>query len=567
MSRLWINGKEVAVPAGRAGQTLLTFLRGELPVELRLPARLGKQAALGLLRPASRLCVRPEVPHAARVFAPDDCGLTGTKLGCGEGCASPRPASTPSSHRRRLRSGCGACTVTVTHWDAERGAPVDRSVNACLAPLYSVLGSQVTTVEGLGNARSGLHPVQEKLACAHGSQCGFCTPGFVMSMYTLLRSRSEPPTEAQIEANLAGNLCRCTGYRPILEGFRSFSEPPPAAAEGADALTGVVEPAFPPELQVPPTALTLALPGSGTWHRPITMEALLQLKQDHPDAKIICGNTEVGIEVMIKRDLKFAHVIAATHVPELCAVEESEAGVTLGSSVTLSELEEVCKRQIAKRPPHAAQAFHAVLRQLHWFAGRQIRNVSSIGGNVVTGSPISDLNPLWLACGSVFVCQSAARGSRTIAAKDFWTGYRTNALAKDEILVSVTLPATQKYEYVHEFKQSHRRDDDIAIVTAGLRVSFAEGESGTFVVKELSAAYGGMAATTKLAEALSSTAPGLPWQNSSLQSLMAVLRDDMRLPPTVPGGMPEYRQALASSFFFKFFVSRHPLDLSRCPSR
>ena len=567
MSRLWINGKEVAVPAGRAGQTLLTFLRGKLHAELRLPARLGKQAASACSgRPAASVCAR-------RSLTPRACSLQMTAASRARSWAAAKgaPARVPRPPQaltgRRLRSGCGACTVTVTHWDAERGAPVDRSVNACLAPLYSVLGSQVTTVEGLGNARSGLHPVQEKLACAHGSQCGFCTPGFVMSMYTLLRSRSEPPTEAQIEANLAGNLCRCTGYRPILEGFRSFSEPPPAAAEGADALTGVVEPAFPPELQVPPTALTLALPGSGTWHRPITMEALLQLKQDHPDAKIICGNTEVGIEVMIKRDLKFAHVIAATHVPELCAVEESEAGVTLGSSVTLSELEEVCKRQIAKRPPHAAQAFHAVLRQLHWFAGRQIRNVSSIGGNVVTGSPISDLNPLWLACGSVFVCQSAARGSRTIAAKDFWTGYRTNALAKDEILVSVTLPATQKYEYVHEFKQSHRRDDDIAIVTAGLRVSFAEGESGTFVVKELSAAYGGMAATTKLAEALSSTAPGLPWQNSSLQSLMAVLRDDMRLPPTVPGGMPEYRQALASSFFFKFFVRRHPLELSRCPSR
>ena len=159
-----------------------------------------------------------------------------------------------------------------------------------------------------------------------------------------------------------------------------------------------------------------------------------------------------------------------------------------------------------------------------------------------------------MACGSTFVCQSAARGTRTVPATEFWTGYRTNVLAEDEILVSVFLPATQKYEYVREFKQSHRRDDDIAIVTAGMRVSFAVDESGSFVVKELSASYGGMAATTKMAAGVTSAAPGLPWQDSSLQSLLTTLRVDMGLPANVPGGMAEYRQALAASFFFKFFV-------------
>lgn len=320
----------------------------------------------------------------------------------------------------------------------------------------------VTTVEGLGSERAGLHPVQEKLACAHGSQCGFCTPGFVMSMYTQLQARA-PGTqlsEHDIEENLAGNLCRCTGYRPILEGFREF------AGESEAAEAAAKEPPFPAALREPPQALTLA--GAATWHRPVTLEAMLELRRDLPEAKIVCGNTEVGIEVMIRR-LKFLHIVAGTHVPELCAVTETAAGVTLGSSLTLSELEEVCKKQIAARPAHEAQGFHAVLRQLKWFAGRQIRNVSSIAGNVVTGSPISDLNPLWMACGSTFVLQSAARGARTVSAAEFWTGYRTNVLAEDEILVSVFLPATQKYEYVHEFKQSHRRDDDIAIVTAGVR--------------------------------------------------------------------------------------------------
>jgi xanthine dehydrogenase/oxidase len=378
-----------------------------------------------------------------------------------------------------------------------------------------------------------------------------------MSMYTQLRARPEGTalTEHEIEGNLAGNLCRCTGYRPILEGFRAFAGQPPEPQADADAevdpLTRVKELPFPEALRTPAQPLTLA--GAATWHRPITLAAMLELKRDLPEAKIICGNTEVGIEVMIKR-LKFPHIIAGTHIPELCGTVETEAGVTLGSSTTLSDLEEVCKKQIAARPPHETQSFHAVLRQLHWFAGRQIRNVSSIAGNIVTGSPISDLNPLWSALNATFVCQSTARGARSVAATDFWTGYRQNVLAPDELLVSVFIPATKKYEYVKEFKQSHRRDDDIAIVNAGMQVAFEQDDAGKFVVKNLSCSYGGMAATTKLAEGVASAAPGMPWEDSSLQSLLKTLHEDMKLPPDVPGGMAEYRQALATSFFFKFFV-------------
>lgn len=492
---LYVNGRRRVLPADRARQTLLSYLR-------------------------------------------EDCGLTGSKLGCGEG-------------------GCGACTVTLCHWDAEKAAPVYKSVNACLAPLYSVVGMHIVTVEGIGSTRSGLHPVQQKLACAHGSQCGFCTPGFVMSMYTQLRAREPGVTlqEHEIESNLAGNLCRCTGYRPILEGFRAFAATPSSSVDAdaqVDPLTGVKElPLLPEELRAPPQPLNLS--GATTWHRPVTLEAMLELKRDLPEAKVICGNTEVGIEVMIK-GLKFPQIIAGTHVPELRAVVQTDAGVMLGSSITLSELEAVCKQQIAARPDHETQSFHAVLRQLHWFAGRQIRNVSSLAGNIVTGSPISDLNPLWSALNATFICQSAARGRRSVSATEFWTGYRKNLLAPDELLVAVFVPATRRFEYVKEFKQSHRRDDDIAIVNAGMRVAFEQDGADSFVVKDLSCAYGGMAATTKLATGVADAAPGLPWQDSTLQALLKSLHDDMALPPDVPGGMPEYREALSASFFFKFFV-------------
>ncbi|GFH18705.1 uncharacterized protein HaLaN_15553, partial [Haematococcus lacustris] len=174
----YINGKRWVLPPGRGETTLLAFLR--------------------------------------------DIGLTGTKLGCGE-------VRGPLLHGRLqlLLGGCGACTVMLSHWEA--GQVVHRSANACLCPLYAVEGMHVVTVEGIGNTREGLHPVQERLAKAHGSQCGFCTPGFVMSMYSLLRSSSQAPSEEQIEDALGGNLCRCTGYRPILDAFRVFAKSDPKA--------------------------------------------------------------------------------------------------------------------------------------------------------------------------------------------------------------------------------------------------------------------------------------------------------------------------------------------------
>lgn len=292
-----------------------------------------------------------------------------------------------------------------------------------------------------------------------------------------------------------------------------------------------------------------------SWFRPVSLSSLLALKAAHPDAKIVCGNTEVGVEVKFKK-LTYPTLIAGTHVPELTEVTVRPDAIVLGASVNLSTLEEVCLEQAAARPVHEGSGLRAIAEQLRWFAGRQIRNVSAIGGNVVTGSPISDLNPLWISCGATFVAVSAARGRRSIPARAFFKGYRKVDLQPDEVLLAVELPVTAKYEYVHEFKQSHRRDDDIAIVTAGMRVRFAPDAAapGGFVAAEVHIALGGMAPMTVPAPKAEAALAGKPWEDGALQAALAALAEDVPLPKGVPGGMSEYRQSLAASFLFKFYV-------------
>jgi xanthine dehydrogenase/oxidase len=480
----------------------------------------------------------------------------------------------------------------------------------------------VTTVEGIGNVKDGLHPVQAALAHSHGSQCGFCTPGFVMSMYALLRSqRGTAPSEAEIEDALAGNLCRCTGYRPILEGFRTFAKnderaytddaraaagaPTPAnghasavvcpstglpcvngcgnggksvsngTAEhhthdaacmhdgGTHPVTGVSEPIFPPELR---RRAPLPLAESGpvvAWHRPLTLAGLLDLKRTCPEAKLVAGFTEVGIEVKFKQ-AKFPVLITTSHVAELhaLAVDSTTGVLSLGAGASLSDIEDFLRAQCTPPEPGASTPAHAtgwacVLRQLRWFAGRQVRNVATLGGNIATGSPISDLNPLWMALGASFVITSAARGVRTARARSgFFKGYRAVDLAPDEVLLAVQVPPACDWEYSLEFKQSHRREDDIALVNAGMRVRFhpPSPSNDTPIVAEAHLAFGGMAACTALALGAEAALVGKPWDRETLRQALDALAKDLPLAPNVPGGMPEFRTSCASAFLFKFFV-------------
>lgn len=347
----------------------------------------------------------------------DALHLTGTKEGCNEG-------------------GCGACTVMVSKYDRDNNRIKHFGVVACLIPLCSVHGMAITTVEGIGNTREKLHPVQERIAEAHGIQCGFCTPGFVMSMYALLRNDPTPKLE-DIEKAFQGNLCRCTGYRPIIDGYKTFSKgfrgtEVNGNCNGAKAcLMGdkccrntdnrgikveyklfdqekfsaydpTQEVIFPPELKSSDALDKSFLMFKGlkmTWYRPVTLKQLMWIKSENPDAKIVAGYTEIGIEVQANPE-KFNHLIFVDKVPEMNFTEATSDRIQFGANLSLTDLETFLRKQTSAGEESKASVYKALLEMLHWFSGTQIRNVATAVGNIMTASPISDLNPIFLVSGT-----------------------------------------------------------------------------------------------------------------------------------------------------------------------
>lgn len=514
------------------------------------------------------------------------CGLTGTKLGCGEG-------------------GCGACTVMVSSWDTAQQRPRHVSVNACLAPLAAMDHCAVTTVEGIGSIRAGVHPLQRRVAELHGSQCGFCTPGIIMAMYTLFRNNPEASADF-LEENMDGNLCRCTGYRPLLDAAKTLLGPgargagccrggkgscpcqeasdKPVPTEGAADIhvhattEGRVkdlarypplerdpstEPIFPPELALAHPQPLRFVSKHMTWYRPTTLAALLSLKAAHPEARVVAGNTEVGIETKFKQ-VPVPVVLAPVAVPELNVLRVTEAGVDIGGAVSLARLEHFAGQDHAGLKQREKEAFkarglEAVHAQLRWFASNQIRNVASLAGNLATASPISDMNPVLVSLGATVTLASQARGERVVPVRSFFRGYRKVDMLEDEVIKTITLPfPASRFEFVGPYKQARRREDDISIVTACLRVRLvpvaSRSAEGRWVIEEAGFGFGGMAPTTVAAQKTEAFLRGKDWAVSTIRAASQVLREDLPLPATVPGGQAEYRRTLPPSFLFKFFV-------------
>ncbi|KAG4068524.1 hypothetical protein HA402_004865 [Bradysia odoriphaga] len=492
----------------------------------------------------------------------DKLRLPGTKLGCAEG-------------------GCGACTVMISRFDREMVQVTHSAVNACLTPICSVHGLAVTTVEGIGSTRTRLHPVQERIAKAHGSQCGFCTPGIVMSMYALLRDNPVPNMN-DLEVTFQGNLCRCTGYRPIIEGYKTFTQEFLDAgcgmgdkcckvngnSCGAEIDTKLFEPSeftpfdstqepiFPPELRLSNQhdlqELRFVNDRGVTWFRPVTLQQLLQFKNDHPDSKIVVGNTEVGVETKFKKfDYKFQ--VHPVQVKELTDITVTNKGIEIGAAVSLMKLQRILEQQIDKQPEHETRVYRAIVDMLHWFAGKQIRNVASVGGNIMTASPISDLNPIFTAAGIELDVRSIDGGKRKVKmGQGFFTGYRKSVIADNEVLVSLFIPKSSVNQHIRAYKQAKRRDDDIAIVNGAFKVSFAD---GTNILDDIHLAFGGMGPTTILAHKTSTAVIGKTWDENLVEVINKGLVDEIRLTEDAPGGMTLYRRSLMLSLFFKGFLS------------
>ena len=397
---------------------------------------------------------------------------------------------------------CGACTVAV------RGEGTFKAVNSCLVPLAAVAGQEVVTAAGL--AKNGvLHPVQKALATAGGSQCGFCTPGFVMSLFAAGYSGETG------DAVLEGNLCRCTGYRPIREAARSLKAP-------TDEF---------PKPEHPAPAHYSAL--DEHYFQPTSLTETLSLLTAYPDAKLIAGGTDVGVELN-KLGRHYPVLVALEHVPELRQLEETDTELTLGSALTLSELE----TQLGGRIP-------LLETMLQTFAARQIRNRATLGGNLATASPVGDLAPVLLACDAAVTLVSA-EGKRTLPLNEFFTGYRTTVQRPGELIHSVTVPKRAgQLEAV--YKVGKRGADDISTVAAAFSLGLFEG-----TISSARLAYGGVATTPVRAFEVETFLRGKPWNERTALETATRLRA-LFTPLSDLRGSAAYRRALVGNLFEKFF--------------
>ncbi|XP_019132540.2 aldehyde oxidase 6 isoform X2 [Larimichthys crocea] len=493
-------------------------------------------------------------------FLREKLRLTGTKYGCGGG-------------------GCGACTVMVSRYQPATKTIRHYSANACLLPLCQLHGAAVITVEGVGSTKTRIHPVQERIAKAHGSQCGFCTPGMVMSMYALLRNKPQPTMEDITEA-LAGNLCRCTGYRPIVDGCRTFCQEADCCranvaancclnGEGDEAehekpqlfdkevflpLDPTQELIFPPELILMAESgnpQTLTFRGERvSWVSPVSLEELVQLKTSNPEAPLVMGNTNTGPDMKFKGVLH-PLIISPARVKELFEVTQTPQGVWVGAGCSLSEVRSLLENLLPQFPEEKTELFRAVIQQLGNLGSQQIRNVASLGGNIVSAYPNSDLNPV-LAAGNCKVSVISHGGRREVPLnQDFFVSFGKTTLKPEEVVVSVFIPFTRKGEFVRAFRQAPRKENSFATVTTGMRVFFSEGSRA---VQDISIYYGGMGPTTMSAAKTCAAIATRPWNDETLSRAYDVLLDELVLPPSAPGGKVEFRRSLTLSFLFKFHL-------------
>lgn len=285
------------------------------------------------------------------------------------------------------------------------------------------------------------------------------------------------------------------------------------------------------------------------WYRPTTLQQLLEIKSVYPSAKLIGGSTETQIEVKFKA-MRYDASVYVGDIAELRQYSLKDDHLELGANVSLTDLENICDEALKLYGPVRGQPFKAIKKQLRYFAGRQIRNVASPAGNLATASPISDLNPVFVATNTTLVAKSLGKETE-IPMTQFFKGYRTTALPPDAVIASLRIPvASDKGEFIRAYKQSKRKDDDIAIVNAALRVSLSESNN----VKSCSLVYGGMAPMTVSAKTAEEYLVGKKFTDpSTLEGVMNALEQDFDLRFGVPGGMATYRKTLAMSFFYRFY--------------
>lgn len=437
----------------------------------------------------------------------EDLHCTGTKEGCGEG-------------------DCGACTVVIA--EAEGDALQYRAINSCIRLAHSIDGMALWTVEDLVGDDGSLHPAQEAMVQCHGSQCGFCTPGFVMSLFGMYQnhvSQGESISRELAQEELSGNLCRCTGYRPILDAAQQMEQLPRAQVD-EHAVLAQLE-ALRSERET--------VRSSGSYLDPRTLPELLALRAAHPQAQVVAGCTDVGLWVT-KMHMQFPQVLDLTRVAELRQVERYEHHIAIGAAVTLSD---AYAALVEERPQLKTFA--------NRFAGLPVRNSGTLGGNIANGSPIGDSMPLLIALGAHVVLLSQ-RGHRDMPLEDFYTGYRKNVLARDEVVAWIKVPRPVRGEFLRAYKVSKRYDDDISAVCLVVHARITDG-----VVAQIGIGAGGVAATPVRAVQTEAALGGQPWTLEPVKHAIATLRSEFQ-PITDMRASAAYRSEVLGNLMHRFWL-------------